>query len=425
MAKKYSELSVSCRGEGNRWIADEAIAEKLGLSLQEVRGWLEILHEEGRICLEETLEQHEVYLSDKHKVMIEQENAHMAGEKTSDSDPKKVFVVHGRNEQARKEVFSFLRSLGLEPLEWGRIVQLTGEGTPYVGTVVAKGFSVAQAAIVLMTPDDVGCLRRPWQAKNDPEYETRLTPQARQNVLLEAGMALGWDTKRTVILQFGQVRPLSDLLGRHVIHVRDDSETRETIASRLTTAGCAVERGSDWLREGDFESVLRTIDEARASSAGSVSTNGPEADEHDRIIAQHLVQALPPSVVHDFVHQVAFLRTASGTDMLLERLHQNSRSERRFLDSETAQSFDTFRREFEKLLITVVLHFEADGHGNDTRVHKEPHNPRHMAEYTKERAYFHERAMRARDLYDGLIMRFKRRWPKAMAQLLVTDENLQ
>jgi hypothetical protein len=55
---------------------------------------------------------------------------------------------------AREAMFSFLRSLGLDPLEWAAIVAATGKGTPYVGEVLTKGFEIAQAAVVLMTPDD-------------------------------------------------------------------------------------------------------------------------------------------------------------------------------------------------------------------------------------------------------------------------------
>ena len=47
-----------------------------------------------------------------------------------------VFVVHGRNEEARKAIFAFLRSIGLDPLEWSRAVQSTGKATPYIGEIL-------------------------------------------------------------------------------------------------------------------------------------------------------------------------------------------------------------------------------------------------------------------------------------------------
>jgi hypothetical protein len=38
-------------------------------------------------------------------------------------DPKKVFVVHGRDEKLRSDMFGFLRALGLNPIEWREAVR--------------------------------------------------------------------------------------------------------------------------------------------------------------------------------------------------------------------------------------------------------------------------------------------------------------
>jgi hypothetical protein len=46
---------------------------------------------------------------------------------------RKVFVVHGRNGAARSALFTFLRALGLAPIEWSEAVRMTGEGSPYIG----------------------------------------------------------------------------------------------------------------------------------------------------------------------------------------------------------------------------------------------------------------------------------------------------
>ena len=69
-----------------------------------------------------------------------------------DDRKRNVFVVHGRNEPARLAIFSFLRSIGLQPIEWSQAVAATGEASPYIGTVLDGAFDAAQAVVVLMTP---------------------------------------------------------------------------------------------------------------------------------------------------------------------------------------------------------------------------------------------------------------------------------
>src|SRR5215468_9339290 len=75
---------------------------------------------------------------------------------SDDSDrARKVFVVHGRNRKARTAMFTFLRAIGLAPIEWSEAVKLTGEASPYIGNVLDAAFNAAQAVVVLLTPDDI------------------------------------------------------------------------------------------------------------------------------------------------------------------------------------------------------------------------------------------------------------------------------
>src|SRR6266702_2833708 len=99
---------------------------------------------------------------------------------------RKVFVVHGRNREARAAMFTFLRAIGLAPIEWSEAVRLTGEASPYIGHVLDAAFGAAQAIVVLLTPDDVAYLRSEY-ASGDDDPETTPLAQARPNVLFEAG----------------------------------------------------------------------------------------------------------------------------------------------------------------------------------------------------------------------------------------------
>lgn len=164
----------------------------------------------------------------------------------------KVFVVHGRNAAARDAMFSFLRSLGLKPIEWDQAVALTGQGSPYIGEVLDVAFSEGQAVVVLLTPDDVAYIRTDY-ANGDSDPELVPAGQARPNVLFEAGMAMGRDPKHTILVELGDLRPFSDVGGRHAIRISNEGRLRKSLADRLTTAGCEVDlTGGDWLHEGDF-----------------------------------------------------------------------------------------------------------------------------------------------------------------------------
>lgn len=167
-------------------------------------------------------------------------------------DPSMVFVVHGRNESLRRAMFDFLRHIGLTPIEWTRAIGLTGTASPYIGQVLDAAFAHARAVVVLMTPDEVAYLQTPYGHGHD-DPETLPAPQARPNVLFEAGMAMGRDPNRTVLVEVGTVRPFSDVAGRHAVRLTNSISTRQDLAMRLQTAGCSVDlSGTDWHDAGDF-----------------------------------------------------------------------------------------------------------------------------------------------------------------------------
>ena len=164
-----------------------------------------------------------------------------------------VWVVHGRDLKTRDEMFTFLRAIGLKPLEWSQAEKLTKEASPYVGTILEKAFEYAAAIVVLLTPDDEAKLKKEFQKPNDPSYEKVFSGQARQNVLFEAGIAFGSNPKATVLVEVGKLRPFSDIGGRHVVHLSKAVTTRKELANKLTIAGCEVDiSGDHWLTAGNF-----------------------------------------------------------------------------------------------------------------------------------------------------------------------------
>lgn len=169
----------------------------------------------------------------------------------SDADPRSVFVIHGRNEPARKGLFEFLRAIGLLPIEWAEAISMTGSASPYIGDVLDAAFDRAQAVVVLQTPDDVAHLHESLTYPGDPETTPQMQP--RPNVLYEAGMAMGRSPERTVIVELGQVKVFSDIHGRHAVRLDNSLAKRQDLASRLRNAGCDVNlSGTDWHEAGDL-----------------------------------------------------------------------------------------------------------------------------------------------------------------------------
>ena len=164
-----------------------------------------------------------------------------------------VFVIHGQDEPARQAVFSLLRSLDLQPLEWETLVGRTGRATPYLGDVITLAASTTRAALVLLTPDDMVMLHPQLLNEERDPNEAVATCQARPNVFIELGLALMAYPSRTVIVEIGHMRRPSDIGGLNVIRFDGSTSSLRKIANRLRLAGCAVDdSGSDWLDPSRF-----------------------------------------------------------------------------------------------------------------------------------------------------------------------------
>lgn len=167
------------------------------------------------------------------------------------ADSRNVFVIHGRNAKANEELFAFLRALDLNPIEWSEARSLTRKGSPYTSEILDAAFAAAQAIVVLQTPDDVAYLHESLTYPGDTETQAQMQPRA--NVLFEAGMALGRDEARTIIVELGKVKVFSDIHGRHVVRLDNDIKNRQELANRLRDAGCAVKTtGTSWHTAGDL-----------------------------------------------------------------------------------------------------------------------------------------------------------------------------
>jgi Predicted nucleotide-binding protein containing TIR -like domain len=169
---------------------------------------------------------------------------------------RRVFVIHGRDLQARDAFTDFLRALDLWPVEWEQLVAEIGSAAPFLGDVVNFAVSRARAVIVLLTPDDVASLHVQLRRNDEPEYETEPTGQPRQNVLIEMGMALMACPHRTIIVEIGRIRSPADIAGRNVVRFDGSGTSLGKIVERLKNAGCAVvDNGGDWRNVERFSNL--------------------------------------------------------------------------------------------------------------------------------------------------------------------------
>jgi predicted nucleotide-binding protein len=156
--------------------------------------------------------------------------------------------------EAAEALFGFLEALGLHPLGWETLVAACGTASPYLRDVIVKGIAMAQAAVVLMTPDDTVSLHSDLHAPAEDVHETVPAMQARPNVIFELGMALATYADRTIVLMAGKHRPFADLAGLNYIELTDKDECLQKIRWRLETARCQVS-GTDWQARAWFSDL--------------------------------------------------------------------------------------------------------------------------------------------------------------------------
>lgn len=124
-------------------------------------------------------------------------------------DSRKVFVVHGHDNELKEVVARFLEHLGLQAIVLHE--------QPNSGRTIIEKFEVFSSdivfAVILLTPDDVGA------SATEPN---EIKPRARQNVILELGYFIGrLGRTRVCALHKGGVELPSDYQG--VVYIKVDS----------------------------------------------------------------------------------------------------------------------------------------------------------------------------------------------------------
>ena len=153
---------------------------------------------------------------------------------TLQSQLKKVFVVHGRDELAKTNLEVFLGELGLEPVVLHRQAD---EGQ----TIIEKfeKHSDVGYAFILLTPDEVAYLAAD---ESKPDAERTKEHRARPNVIFEFGYFVGkLGRSRVCCLYTGNVTLPSDVSG--MIYKRYDRSIEEvaySIIKDLKVSGYSI-----------------------------------------------------------------------------------------------------------------------------------------------------------------------------------------
>ena len=141
---------------------------------------------------------------------------------------KKVFVVHGHDNEAKETVSRFIDKIGLKAIV---LHEQANEGF----TVVEKFERHANVsfAVVLLTPDDKG------HPVSDPE-NTRF--RARQNVVLELGYFMGsLGRHRVCALHKGNIEIPSDFQGVLYVEMDDRGAWKSELAQEFVQANIAID----------------------------------------------------------------------------------------------------------------------------------------------------------------------------------------
>lgn len=288
------------------------------------------------------------------------------------SDPRRVMVVHGRNNKARDAIFTFLRALGLEPIEWEEAIAETGMGAPHNFDAVRAAMDVATAVVVVLTAEDRAGLLPDLAGTQDDE-DVALRGQPRQNVILEAGLAMGVDRDRTILVELGPIRRASDFDGLNTVRLSNVPQSRNALRTRLRTAGCELnDNAADWMDPGpggDFEGCViewspDTPPHVEATSVAAAEAEAAGAEERaDR-------ERRAPAPAADVPREQHLAEEQERLDNIVDRfLQRYSQIDQPFSAGDLVAAVDS-RKLDETWAAKALRELEADG-----RVYRNPDGP--------------------------------------------------
>ena len=148
---------------------------------------------------------------------------------TAPRNKRKVFIVHGRNNEVKQEVSRFISTLGLEPI----ILHEQASAGMTIIEKIERYSSDADFALVLYTACDQG----------RGEHERHLHPKfrARQNVVFEHGYLMAKLGRENVCaLVKGEIETPNDINGVVYVSLDDGGAWKMAVAKELVVCGYQI-----------------------------------------------------------------------------------------------------------------------------------------------------------------------------------------
>lgn len=188
-------------------------------------GWIKIQNERPIFAMKVNKSKEVILVQGNRYEMHENEIVKV--EERKEMDYTKVFIVHGRDNEAKQEVARFIEKLGLEAI-------ILHEQVSRSHTIIEKieEYSNVGYAVVIYTPCDEGRL------KGEKEFNSR----ARQNVVFEHGFLMGKIGRKNVCaLVKGNIETPNDISGVVYENMDIGGAWKLSIAKELKAAGYQID----------------------------------------------------------------------------------------------------------------------------------------------------------------------------------------
>jgi predicted nucleotide-binding protein len=169
----------------------------------------------------------------------------------SNANPRRVFLVHGRNHKLRDKVHRLLtEGFGLEVVGWEDARDRVKTTRPYIYEIVMAGIELSHLTLVLFSDDEQVVLKNKFKSGSE-KADKRERRQARANVFIEAGYAMGVRPRRTLFLEWPENTRVefetpSDFSGIHSIRFDESASKRDVLRRRLESARCLLTVNTKW-----------------------------------------------------------------------------------------------------------------------------------------------------------------------------------